>query len=130
MLCLRGKRVCSIKWYSFLSNKNKYSKEKLKGDIEKSKWDNLLSLWMLYIEHIAEINEMDVNDFDIESEVRSMFLKADQEHIWILASLVLDSLDSQILALKATHTEEICSIIESNIQSKLNAIRTFRQSNE
>ena len=102
----------------------------LKGDIEKSKWDNLLSLWMLYIEHIAEINEMDVNDFDIESEVRNMFLKSDQEHIWILASLVLDSLDSQILALKATHAEEICSIIESNIQSKLNAIRVFRQSNE
>jgi|TARA_B110000914_G_scaffold146302_1_gene128090 hypothetical protein len=102
----------------------------LKGDIEKSKWDNLLSLWMLYIEHIAEINEMDVNDFDIESEVRNMFLKLDYEHIWILASLVLDSLDSQILALKATHAEEICSIIESNIQSKLNAIRAFRQSNE
>ena len=85
---------------------------------------------MTYIENIAEINEMDVNDFDIQREVKIMFPNSDSENLWILASLVLDSLDSQILALKATHVEEICSIIESNIQAKLNTIRVFRQSNE
>ena len=102
----------------------------LEGTIIQDKWNNLLSLWMTYIENIAEINEMDVNDFDIQSEVKNMFPNSDSENLWILASLVLDSLDSQILALKATHVEEICSIIESNIQAKLNTIRVFRQSNE
>jgi len=102
----------------------------LEGALAQHKWDGLLSLWMSYIENIAEINEMDVNDFDIESEVRNMFPKSNYEHIWMLASLVLDSLESQILALKATHAEEIRSIIESNIQAKLNTIRVFRQSNE
>ena len=87
----------------------------LTGNIDNIKWDYILSLWKSYIEIIAEINEMEVNDLDIEEEVDNMFPNPDIKSLWKLAALILDSIESQILSLKAENVEEVCSLIESNI---------------
>ena len=102
----------------------------LTGNIDNIKWDYILSLWKSYIEIIAEINEMEVNDLDIEEEVDNMFPNPDIKSLWKLAALILDSIESQILSLKAENVEEVCSLIESNIQNKIAAVRLFRKSNE
>ena len=102
----------------------------LKGTIEPLKWESLLALWRTYIENIAEINEMDVDEFDIDNEIKNMFPNADNDEIWKLASLIIDSIEDQIQALKTIDINELSSIIESSIQKKLNMIRLFRQSNE
>ena len=52
------------------------------------------------------------------------------ESLWKLAGLIVDSVEAQILCLKAENVEVICSIIEANIQEKLTTVRLFRQSNE
>ena len=36
----------------------------LTGDIEEKRWNYILSLWKTYVEIIAQINEMEINDFD------------------------------------------------------------------
>ena len=69
-------------------------------------------------------------EFDIDNEVKNMFPTPNDESLWKLASLIIDSIDTQIKALNATHVNELLSIIESSIQKKLNVIRSFRQSNE
>ncbi|MDB4865218.1 hypothetical protein OAI00_02485, partial [Euryarchaeota archaeon] len=102
----------------------------LKGIIEPVKWESLLALWRTYIENIAEINEMDVDEFDIDNEIKNMFPNPDNDAIWKLASLIIDSIEDQIQALKTIDINELSSIIESSIQKKLNMIRLFRQSNE
>ena len=103
---------------------------KLEGAIESSEWSNLLMLWVSYIKNIAEMNEMEINEFDIDNEVKNMFPTPNDESLWKLASLIIDSIDTQIKALNATNLNELLSIIESSIQKKLNVIRSFRQSNE
>jgi hypothetical protein len=102
----------------------------LSGNIDTIKWDYILSLWKSYIEIIAEINEMEVNDLDIEEEVDNMFPIPEIKSLWKLAALILDSIESQILSLKAENVEEVCSLIESSIQNKIAAVRLFRTSNE
>jgi|TARA_B000000475_G_scaffold237136_1_gene205507 hypothetical protein len=102
----------------------------LKGVIDSEKWEGLLLLWRAYIENIAEINEMNVNEFDIDNEIKNMFPDANYDSIWKLASLIIDSIEDQIKALKASDINELSSIIESSIQKKLNMIRLFRESNE
>jgi hypothetical protein len=87
-------------------------------------------LWVSYIKNIAEINEMEISEFDIDNEVKNMFPTPNDESIWKLASLIIDSIDTQIKALNAISVNELLSIIESSIQKKLNTIRSFRQSNE
>ena len=73
---------------------------------------------------------MDVDEFDIDNEIKNMFPNADNDAIWKLASLIIDSIEDQIQALKTIDINELSSIIESSIQKKLNMIRLFRQSNE
>lgn len=102
----------------------------LVGEIDIARWDYILSLWKSYIEIIAQINQMDVNDLDIDEEVNNMFPIPDVKSLWKLAALILDSVESQILSLNAEKIEEICSLIESNIQNKIATVRLFRQSNE
>ena len=102
----------------------------LTGEINSERWNYILSLWKSYIEIIAEINEMEVTDLDIDNEVNNMFPIPDVKSLWKLAALILDSIEAQTLSLKAEHVEEICSLIESNIQKKIAAVRLFRQSNE
>ena len=102
----------------------------LTGEINSERWDYILSLWKSYIEIIAEINEMEVTDLDIDDEVNNMFPIPDVKSLWKLAALILDSIEAQTLSLKAENVEEICSLIESNIQKKIAAVRLFRQSNE
>jgi len=100
------------------------------GEIDAKRWDYLLSLWKSYIEIIAQINEMDVTDLDIDNEVNNMFPIPEIESLWKLAALILDSVEAQTLSLKAENVEEVCSLIESNIQRKIRTVRLFRQSNE
>lgn len=100
------------------------------GEINSERWNYILSLWKSYIETIAEINEMEVTDLDIDNEVNSMFPIPDVKSLWKLAALILDSIEAQTLSLKAENVEEICSLIESNIQKKIAAVRLFRESNE
>ena len=100
------------------------------GEIDIVRWDYILSLWKSYIEIIAQINQMDVNDLDIDEEVNNMFPIPDVKSLWKLAALILDSVESQILSLNAEKIEEICSLIELNIQNKIATVRLFRQSNE
>jgi hypothetical protein len=100
------------------------------GEIDAKRWDYLLSLWKSYIEIIAEINEMEVTDLDIDNEVNNMFPIPEVKSLWKLAALILDSIEGQTFSLKAENVEEICSLIESNIQKKIAAVRLFRQSNE
>lgn len=102
----------------------------LTGDIEEKRWNYILSLWKTYVEIIAQINEMEINDFDISEEIDSMFPVPNVESLWKLAGLIVDSVEAQILCLKAENVEVICSIIEANIQEKLTTVRLFRQSNE
>ncbi len=102
----------------------------LTGEIEIARWNYLLSLWKSYIEIIAQINQMDVSDFDIDNEVDNMFPIPDIRSLWKLAALILDTVESQILSLKSEKVEEVCSLIESNIQNKISTVRLFRQSNE
>jgi hypothetical protein len=102
----------------------------LLGEIDITRWDYILSLWKSYIEIIAQINQMDVNDLDIDEEVNNMFPIPDVKSLWKLSALILDSVESQILSLNAEKIEEICSLIESNIQNKIATVRLFRQSNE
>ncbi|MDC0059207.1 hypothetical protein OAJ37_01350 [Euryarchaeota archaeon] len=102
----------------------------LTGEINSERWGYILSLWKSYIEIIAEINEMEVTDLDIDDEVNNMFPIPDVKSLWKLAALILDSIEAQTLSLKAENVEEICSLIESNIQKKIAAVRLFRQSNE
>ena len=100
------------------------------GEIEIARWDYILSLWKSYIEIIAQINQMDVTDLDIDNEVNNMFPSPDVKSLWKLTALIIDSVEGQILSLKAKNVEEVCSLIESNIQKKIAAVRLFRQSNE
>jgi hypothetical protein len=100
------------------------------GEIEITRWDYILSLWKSYIEIIAQINQMDVTDLDIDNEVNNMFPSPDVKSLWKLTALIIDSVEGQILSLKAKNVEEVCSLIESNIQKKISAVRLFRQSNE
>ena len=102
----------------------------LTGEINNERWNYILSLWKSYIEIIAEINEMEVTDLDIDNEVNNMFPIPEVKSLWKLAALILDSIEGQTLSLKAENVEEICSLIESNIQKKIAAVRLFRQSNE
>lgn len=102
----------------------------LTGEINSERWNYILSLWKSYIEIIAEINEMEVTDLDVDNEVNNMFPIPDVKSLWKLAALILDSIEAQTLSLKAENVEEICSLIESNIQKKIAAVRLFRQSNE
>ena len=102
----------------------------LTGDIEEKRWNYILSLWKTYVEIIAQINEMEINDFDISEEIDSMFPVPNVESLWKLAGLIVDTVEAQILCLKAENVEVICSIIEANIQDKLTTVRLFRQSNE
>ncbi len=102
----------------------------LTGEINSERWNYILSLWKSYIEIIAEINEMEVTDLDVDNEVNNMFPTPDVKSLWKLAALILDSIEAQTLSLKAENVEEICSLIESNIQKKIAAVRLFRQSNE
>lgn len=102
----------------------------LVGEIDIARWNYILSLWKSYIEIIAQINQMDVNDLDIDEEVNNMFPIPDVKSLWKLAALILDSVESQILSLNAEKIEEICSLIELNIQNKIATVRLFRQSNE
>ena len=73
---------------------------------------------------------MEINDFDISEEIDSMFPVPNVESLWKLAGLIVDTVEAQILCLKAENVEVICSIIEANIQDKLTTVRLFRQSNE
>ena len=102
----------------------------LTGEINSERWNYILSLWKSYIEIIAEINEMEVTDLDIDNEVNNMFPIPEVKSLWKLAALILDSIEAQTLSLKAENVEEICSLIESNMQKKIAAVRLFRQSNE
>ena len=45
---------------------------KLKGEID-TKWNNLLTLWKSYIKKIAQMNEMEIKELDIDNEVKNMF---------------------------------------------------------
>jgi len=110
-----------------------YKKEilpKLKGAVESNKWDSLIALWESYIIQIADITGFDKDDPQFTMEFNDKIKLQNDENIWRLASMVIDTLDEQVTCLKSQYTKEVVSMIESNIQKKLGLIKFFQQSNE
>jgi len=103
---------------------------KLNGTVESNKWDNLIALWESYIIQIADITGFDKDDPQFIMEFNDKIKLQNDENIWRLASMVIDTLDEQVTCLKSQNTKEVVSMIESNIQKKLGLIKFFQQSNE
>lgn len=103
---------------------------RLKGTLESNKWDNLIALWESYILQVADITGFDKDDPQFAMEFNDEFKLQNDENIWRLASMVIDTLDEQVTCLKSQNTKEVASMIESNIQKKLGLIKFFQQSNE
>ncbi len=102
----------------------------LRGELDITKWDNLLTLWEHYIKQIIELTGISEEIKAHIGNMREIFSNPTEESIWSLASMVIDTQEGQVSCLKAEFVKEIVSIIESNLQMKMKRISIFREGNE
>ncbi len=100
------------------------------GEVKPEKWNNILNLWEFYVEQIVELTGISQDVKEHITEMKDIFSKPTEESIWMLSSMVVDTTEGQVSCLKAKYVKEIASIIESNIQMKINQINIFREKNE
>ena len=100
------------------------------GEVNPEKWNNLLNLWQFYVEQIVDLTGISQDVKEHITEMKNIFSNPTEESIWMLSAMVVDTIEGQVSCLKAKYIKAIASIIESNLQMKINQINIFRERNE
>ena len=98
---------------------------KLNGTVESNKWDNLIALWESYIIQIADITGFDKDDPQFIMEFNDKIKLQNDENIWRLASMVIDTLDEQVTCLKSQNIQT-CEML-NKYTKEVDIIKFFQQ---